>query len=388
MQVTALSLATHDAAMDDLRRTLGLGGLVILAVEALVVGFLAGRLVRPLEGMATAVNKIADGALDTRVDTTGGSREVAELSADIGRMVERLGHALDEQQRSAAEATQARDDMQRFLADVSHEIRTPLSALKGYSDLYARGMLAEPGALDRAMGRVGSESVRLHALVNTMLDLTRGGDREVQVADVDVEEVARAVLADLRVVFPQRRIDLEVDVAPEARVEGDPARLHQAVLNMGANACSHTPATTPVLVLVRCTRSLLTISVVDQGPGIDETERVRVFLPFLPVGSLSGSRRSQRCGTGIGGGPTGRAGAPRLGRHLDDPGRWRHLRAPPSAARGTPPPSSTRPCHRWSQRGFQVWGSFLSGTSSMTSPAWTAARTPSTCRAEGSGHRS
>ena len=91
-------------------------------------------------------------------------------------MVARLRSALAEREQSEAVATRARDDMKRFLADVSHEIRTPLTALKGYSDLYERGMLAEPGALDRAMSRVGSESVRLHRLVNSMLELARDGE--------------------------------------------------------------------------------------------------------------------------------------------------------------------------------------------------------------------
>ena len=210
VRVTALSLEGYHATTDALRRTLLLGGLIIALLESAMAWWLAGRLVRPLTRMAATANQIADGALDTEVQHAGGSREVFDLSTDIKRMVDRLRAALAERERSEAAATQARDDMRRFLADVSHEIRTPLTALKGYSDLYERGMLAEPGALDRAMSRVGNESVRLHRLVNSMMELVRGGEtRAPLVADVDVPQVVRAVVDDLRAAYPGRRVDVQ-----------------------------------------------------------------------------------------------------------------------------------------------------------------------------------
>ena len=254
---------------------------MIAVLESAMVWWLARRLVRPLATMAATANRIADGALDTEVQRAGGSREMADLSHDIERMVARLRDALAERERSEAVATRARDDMERFLADVSHEIRTPLTALKGYSDLYERGMLAEPGALDRAMSRVGNESVRLHSLVNSMLLLTGSGEtRSRIVSDVDLVDVVRAVLDDLRAAHPERHLDLHVDQAVDARVAGDPARIHQAILNLGANACTHTDAQTPISVLVESTTSALTVSVIDHGAGIDEAEREEIFLPF------------------------------------------------------------------------------------------------------------
>ena len=142
-------------------------------------------------------------------------------------------------------------------------------------------MLAEPGALDRAMSRVGSESVRLHSLVNSMLLLTGGGEpRSRIVSDVDLADVVRAALDDLRAAHPERRLDLQVDRALDARVAGDPARIHQAILNLGANACTDTDAQTPISVLIESTTSALTVSVIDHGAGIDEAEGEEIFLPF------------------------------------------------------------------------------------------------------------
>ena len=300
VRVTALSLEGYHATTAALRRDLVIGGLIIVLLESAMAWWLAGRLVRPLTKMAATANQIAEGALDTDVAEAGGSREVSDLSTDIERMVARLRAALAEREHSEAAATQARDDMRRFLGDVSHEIRTPLTALKGYSDLYERGMLAEPGALDRAMSRVGNESVRLNRLVNSMLELVRGDETRAHVvSDVDVPQVVRAVTDDLRAAYPDRQIEAKIGPRSVVALAGDPARIHQAILNLGANACTHTPSSTPITIAVEAPPGTVEISVIDHGAGIDKAERQRIFLPFYQADS-SRARHGETGGAGLG----------------------------------------------------------------------------------------
>ena len=300
VRVTALSLEGYEATTSALRRDLVVGGLIIVLLESAMAWWLAGRLVRPLSTMAATANQIADGALDTRLQHAGGSREVFDLSNDIERMVDRLRAALAERERSEAAATRARDDMRRFLADVSHEIRTPLTALKGYSDLYQRGMLAEPGALDRAMARVGNESVRLHRLVNSMMDLVRGDERGARVvSDVDVPHVVRAVVEDLRAAYPERRIDTHLVPGSGTPLAGDPDRIHQAILNLGANACTHTPASTPITIVVETPPDAVSISVIDHGTGVEEADQERIFLPLYQADSSRARHGPGGAGLGL-----------------------------------------------------------------------------------------
>ena len=334
VRVTALSLEGYHATTAALRRDLIIGGLIIVLLESAMAWWLAGRLVRPLTTMAATANQIADGALDTELQHAGGSREVADLSNDIERMVHRLRAALAERERSESTATQARDDMLRFLADVSHEIRTPLTALKGYSDLYERGMLTEPGALDRAMSRVGNESVRLHRLVNSMMELVRGGESRVPlVSDVDVLQVVRAVVDDLRAAYPERQIDTRIDAESSAPLAGDPARIHQAILNLGANACTHTPTSTPITIAVEQSPGAVAISVIDHGAGIDEAEQ-RADLPaLLPSRLVPSSTRRGWSRPRTRRHPADRPRAPRLGHGQPDPRRRVDLHPPPPPRR-------------------------------------------------------
>ena len=157
---------------------------MIFVIVGGIVLLIATAVTRPVTRMSRTANLIADGALDTPIDPPTGSRETADLAVDLEQMVARLTSSLDD-------ANRARDDMRRFLADASHELRTPLTSIKGYSDLYAHDMLDEPGHLDRAMDRVGSESARLTHMVNDMLQLASGeAAPPTKVETVDLAEIA------------------------------------------------------------------------------------------------------------------------------------------------------------------------------------------------------
>ena len=109
--------------------------------------------------------------------------------------------------------------------------------------------------------------------------------------------MASAVVHDLRAAYPDHPVTLglETDLAV---VRGDPARLHQAVLNLAANACQHTPSGTPVHVAVDRDPELVEVRVVDHGPGVDAALMARIFEPFVR-GDASRSRRDHD-GAGLG----------------------------------------------------------------------------------------
>jgi two-component system OmpR family sensor kinase len=110
--------------------------------------------------------------------------------------------------------------------------------------------------------------------------------------------VVAVVAEDLRAPHPS--IDLQVDTACGARprIVGQPARFHQAILNVGSNACRHAPPTTTVRFVVTSTDSDVVVQVIDRGPGVDEAEADKIFLPFYRPESSRG--RDGRGGAGLG----------------------------------------------------------------------------------------
>ena len=170
--------------------------------------------------------------------------------------------------------------MARFLADAAHELRTPLTALRGYTELYERDMLDEPGALDRAMSRIGTESERLERLVSSLLELARGTTASVRDhGRVDVSSIVTDVIDDIRAAHPERSVSADVD--PDLVADGDHEQLHQAILNLVANACRHTTPPATIEIAARRTDDAITVTVVDNGPGVAAEHRERIFDPFF-----------------------------------------------------------------------------------------------------------
>lgn len=291
----ALPLDSVEQSLSSLRRNLVLGGFVLVGLQAAIVIAVAGAIVRPVSRLRDVAHRIATGDLDADVGPPAGSRETAALTEDLATMVDRLRQTIAERGEAAASAEQARADMERFMADAAHELRTPLTALRGYSDLHRSGMLDEAKTAE-AMGRIGSESQRLTTMVRDLLELVR--PQEAMVGRVDLGAVASAAVHDLRAAHPEFAIALELDRARSTEVVGDAARLHQAVLNLGANAWFHTPAGTPVRVTVGAEPDLVRLVVADSGPGIDPTVRDDLFQPFARA-DVSRSRRSHD-GAGLG----------------------------------------------------------------------------------------
>lgn len=272
VSVTALGLDDHDDAVRRFRVALGLGGGLILAVVGAMVWVLAGFLARPVTRMAAAANRIAGGDLETPVPTGDGPLETADLADHLNLMIDQLRTHIERSDR-------ARAATEHLIADLAHEIRTPLTALRGYSDLHRQGMLATADDLDRAMERIGSESQRLNDLADRMLALTREGSAPRQTARFGVDDLVGEIVLDLRAAHPDHEV-AHVAGAAGADIDGDRGAIQQAVLNVAANACQHTPAGTSVTLRTATVDGEVTIRVIDRGPGIDPAQAEQIFAPF------------------------------------------------------------------------------------------------------------
>lgn len=291
--VTAFPLDDFDSAVRRFRVALAAGGGVILAIVALVLWVITGFLSRPVVRMADVANRIAAGDLDTPIGPPSGTRETADLAVDLEQMVARLRGALDDSNRS-------REATELLIADMAHEIRTPLTALKGYSDLYAQGMLEESSDVDRAMSRIGSESERLSVLANALLQLAQEGTSDQQAELFDAVELAGEVAADLRAAYPEQDIEFRAGELGPLMVNGSRDQLHQAILNLGSNACHHNPQSKPIIMsaIRDADAGTVRISVADQGPGVDPADSDRIFLPFFR--SDAARSRDGQHGAGLG----------------------------------------------------------------------------------------
>jgi signal transduction histidine kinase len=254
-----------------------------LAAGALSLGLvqvLAHGMTSPLREMAGAAAAMARGDYGRRV-TASSRDEVGELARAFNKMATQLGEV---------------DRVRRELvANVSHELRTPISALQAVLENLVDGVEpADPEVLRTMLRQVE----RLGTLVSQLLDLSR-----LESGAVPLQRRPFALLPLLEDAAGETRLhSTGVDVAvtvepPGATADGDPQRVHQVVANLLDNAVRHSPPGGTVELRASRDKAGVRIEVSDEGPGIDEEERSKVFERFYRADS---ARSTNDGGAGLG----------------------------------------------------------------------------------------
>ncbi len=185
-----------------------------------------------------------------------------------------------------------------FVANVSHELKTPVGALS----LLAEAVLAASDDSDQVRHfaeRMQIEASRLSHLVQDVIDLSRlqGDDPLTRAEVVDVDELVRRAVDEVRTLAARQDIEIVVGDPTGGLVYGDESQLLAALRNLLANAISYSPSHTRVAVGVRNADSIVEVAVKDQGIGIASNDLDRVFERFYRVDP---ARSRVTGGTGLG----------------------------------------------------------------------------------------
>ncbi|MFI9768466.1 sensor histidine kinase [Streptomyces sp. NPDC052415] len=273
--------ALHEGMAKALKLDLAFGTL-LLALLACLTLFSVSRRMRPLEDMVETSSAIAEGDLTRRVPSSReATLEVEQLRLALNSMLHQVELAYRTRERSAAQ-------LRRFVADASHELRTPLSAIRGYLQLYDKGMLNDPDQRKRAWERVLAEADRMGRLVDELLCLARLDQQpELRFRNVDISRLVRDAAEDLRVQQPDRPVTVTAEGA--LLVRADESGLRQVLGNLTGNVRTHTPVDAPVHLAVERADSVVRVCVADRGPGLAQEDAVRIFDRFFRAGGGAGS---------------------------------------------------------------------------------------------------
>ncbi len=186
-----------------------------------------------------------------------------------------------------------------FVANVSHELRTPLTAIRGYVEALSEG---DASAEDnrRFLDIIARHTQRMERLVKDLLRLARldAGQETLDLVACDTRSLAETVVADVTPAAVERRQRIDVAIGPGAEtVRADPAKLHDALSNLVANAIIYAPEHTTIRISAEAVDGRVAISVSDEGPGIPDEDLSRVFERFYRVDK---SRARDPGGTGLG----------------------------------------------------------------------------------------
>lgn len=253
-------------------------------------------LVALLLELARAVRQ--DGEIrEAEFDLATGKRHQPPLamSARVAPLGARLILVLVEDRTETRRLEAIRRD---FVANVSHELKTPVGALALLAEAVSSAS-DDPAAVRRFADRMQGESARLTELVQELIDLSRLQSREAgdRPEPVLVDDLVQAAIDRTRAIAAANRIDVHVGGIQGLKVLGHERQLATALGNVVENAVNYSPEDTRVAIGVGTDGHSVEITVSDQGLGIPEPEKQRIFERFYRIDP---ARSRATGGTGLG----------------------------------------------------------------------------------------
>lgn len=273
----AAPLSDVDRLSRSLRRQLLWWSPAFVLSTALGMAVIVGRSLRPVERMRQRVASIEATDLSLRLEQPKSNDELSRLARTMNQMLDRLSLSAENQQR--------------FVSDASHELRTPLAVMRTRLEVGLRN----PGATDwPVVSRLLlDQSIRMERLVANLLALTKGRNPSAKTELVDLDELVRVRVSDMRVIYPNISFDLSRVSA--GRVAGDADELARVVQNLLDNAATHSGGRVQASLFAG--ENGVELAIEDDGPGIPVGERERVFGRFT---RLDSARSSTAGGAGLG----------------------------------------------------------------------------------------
>jgi signal transduction histidine kinase len=271
--------ASFQAAVDEL---LAIGSAAAILVAVALSLFTSRRIVRPIQAMMRASQRIARGDYHHRVDVPG-QDELGALAQAFNQMSATLERT--EQRRLEA------------IGDLAHELRTPLSSIRSLMEGLVDGVLAAEPA---TFLRVQREVARLQRLVHDLEELARveAGQYALELGPVSMATLLQTAVDRLHSQFEDKDVRLRIAV-PSALppVHADASRLLQVLLNLLGNALRYTPPGGQVTVSACREAQQMVVRVHDTGIGIAAEHLPLLYERFFRVDK---SRASASGGSGIG----------------------------------------------------------------------------------------
>ena len=278
--VAQRSLTEVDTTVDKLRNILFVAVPILIALVALAAWYFTGRALRPVEAIRAEAESITGTTIHRRVPEPKTQDEVGRLARTMNAMLGRLETSSQRQRQ--------------FVSDASHELRSPLASIRANLEVALRN--SDRADWPAVAGRVLAEDERMEDTVSELLELARldeldGGVPVESLPEVDLDElVLDETVRDHRVLVNTTRVSA-------GRVHGRREQLARVVRNLLDNADRHARSMVAIGLHNDSETGIVELTVDDDGPGIEPSEREHVFDRFT---RLDDGRARDAGGLGLG----------------------------------------------------------------------------------------
>lgn len=256
--------------------------LIAVGISLILITLLVRHLARPLNAVAQAAERIAEGDLDQQVEVTS-QDEIGQLAQSFNTMSARL--------------KQSEELRRQMTVDIAHELRTPVSVIKGDMEALVDGIYP---ATQQTFESLLEETHRLSRLIDELRELTllEAGELPLERRKTDLAELIPKLVRAFEPQAEANKIALQCrtqGALPTIVADGD--RIAQVVRNLLSNAMRYTPEGGTVTVTLKRCGNAVVCTVEDTGPGLSEEDAKHVFQRFWRADH---SRARYSGGSGLG----------------------------------------------------------------------------------------
>ncbi|WP_404451149.1 HAMP domain-containing histidine kinase [Virgibacillus necropolis] len=239
---------------------------VIGAVAAVILGYIfTNKLVTPLTRLRWQLKKVEKRQFD-KIEPIKATGEIKEVEKSVFEMANELQRYMKSQQL--------------FFQNASHELKTPLMTIQGYAEGIRDGIF-DPNEKEKGLEVMVNEVNRLKKIINEMILLAKldSAQTSYEPETILLKDIVDQVLDRALPITNEKKIQLLHQVDEQLRIQADPEKLLRAFLNITFNGIRH--AKSQVVINVRQINRMITISIEDDGEGIDKDLMPQIFHRFI-----------------------------------------------------------------------------------------------------------
>jgi len=293
------------------KKTLITGSAITICVLMSVLFIMMKELVlRPVKELKTSMKDFSKGnSSEASIIRTGD--ELQDLSSEFIKMSQSLKEYHSNLENRVHEATRSfekanvrlaelNEKKSDFIAKISHELRTPMTSIRGAMD-YISTRLAMMSGNNNEMSDVTEfldvirkNADRLIRMVNDTLDLERieSGMFDLHINHIEMISLIKEVILGFQSLAAEKNIAFRILAGPEVTLSADEDRIRQVLINLVSNAMNYSPENAVIEFKVVRSEETVTVTLSDEGPGIPDEVRAKIFDKFYTIG--------KRHGTGLG----------------------------------------------------------------------------------------
>jgi two-component system sensor histidine kinase TctE len=265
--LVAATLNRRNALADKIFIGIFVPQLILILISFLVISISIKKGLAPLNDLQNEVSKRSEKNLSP-IDLPNIPEEIFLVAKSVNNLMKQLQNQISVQNR--------------FIADAAHQLRTPLAGAQAQLEL--AGIKGHPEILKSVLPKVNQSLNRLLHTVNQLLILAKSETEAIamiKMSQIDLNLIARAVASEMATTAIQKNIDLGFESsATPAFIKGNAERLKELLFNLLDNAIRYTQNGGKVTVSIELTETKVKLKVSDNGPGVIELERDRIFERF------------------------------------------------------------------------------------------------------------